>query len=178
MRLTSLLFVLPAVLSLTGCGDLYYQTRYIPVSADAAYSVAERSTWSGDREVYELPANPPAIGAEHRERRPCLPPEQRFKPTAMLGIYDETHQHEQGPVTPMAAYGEAKGLPPKPMAAYPISGWYTAKVPGAKEPVGLIPVGVSAKGPYPFGASGRDRSDPPTMAAWRTDETSWCHVDP
>jgi len=50
---------------LGGCGDITYQTRYIPRASEL--------TWN--REVKQLPWRPPAIGATHYERtgRPDKP---------------------------------------------------------------------------------------------------------
>lgn len=157
---------------LASCGDAYYQTRYVPVSVEDTYSVAARATWTGDREVYEIPAAPPAIDTE-RPRRPCLPPEQRFKPDPMLGLQESTHVHEVADVQPLAAMGDVTphGLPA--LKAPPIYAWMPAEGTGAHEPHYDHPVGVMDRGPVPFDIDHR-HADGPRIAGWRTDETDWC----
>lgn len=75
-----LLILLPA-LALVGCGDgLYYQTRYIPTDIDSAFAL------TGGGEEIELPAAPPDIDGEHRPRKDCTYPYQKFKPIGKVQI--------------------------------------------------------------------------------------------
>lgn len=76
-----LLFLMPALVLLAGCGDgLYYQTRYIPTDIDSAFALAG----SGDEN--ELPAAPPDIDGVHAARKDCTYPYQKFKPIGKVQI--------------------------------------------------------------------------------------------
>lgn len=82
--------LIAALAALTGCGDtLYYQTRYIPQSADAVYSPAEQMSWTGDKEAYELPSQPPAIDGDGEPRHNCARPYQKFKSDPTIGYKAE-----------------------------------------------------------------------------------------
>ncbi|MBA3847167.1 MAG: hypothetical protein H0X45_11030 [Planctomycetes bacterium] len=81
-----------AVAALAGCASqnerLYYQTRYLPTGGnDAVYSSHERSRWTGDTEIYELPSAPPGLD-EHIVRSECRMPGARFKPQTIAGMRD------------------------------------------------------------------------------------------
>ncbi len=172
-----LVVVLSAMLlAVTGCGDMYYQTRYIPVSADDSFSLHERMTWSGDKEVYELPANPPAIDTLHRQRVDCKTPGQKFKGQTMLGIQDPGLHPETADVVAVGALDKG----PFPGAAYPPQKDYPVGVPGdpiergAREPIGLIPVGDGERGPFPFRGSGTETIPAQPVGAYRDDQTFWC----
>jgi hypothetical protein len=163
-------------LTLAGCGDMAYQTRYIPVSAESVYSPAERATWSGDREVYELPANPPAIDELHRQRIDCATPGQRFKPPPMAGIED-SHRHKETADPSLVARlndDPEPGSPWGPQKDYPVAAWYEAEQRGAREQIGLVPVGVGDTGPWPFRGSGTETIPASSMAVYRTDQIDWC----
>ncbi len=88
-----LVMLLPVLALLGGCSEsLYYETRYIPTDIDSSYSVASQATWSGDREVYELPAAPPDLESEQAARVRCTYPYQKFKPTPIVAIHpDDVH---------------------------------------------------------------------------------------
>ncbi len=172
---SSLLLLLPLVLTLGGCGDAYYQTRYIPASADAAYTVSERATWTGDRQVYELPAHPPAVDLD-RPRQDCLEPDQMFKPQPMLAIDETVHSREVADIQPMAGMADEVARGPKPLPHYRLYAWNDDPGEGAKEHIGIRPVAAYDEGPNPIKASGRDHSDHPAMAAWN-DPDGWCGVD-
>ena len=76
-----LLILMPALMTLVGCGDgLYYQTRYIPTDIDSAFAM------SFDGEVAELPAAPPDIEGTHRPRKDCAYPYQKFKPLGKVQV--------------------------------------------------------------------------------------------
>lgn len=164
------------LLGLAGCGDMYYQTRYIPVSSEDAFSMHERVTWSGDKEVYELPANPPAIDTLHRERVDCKTPGQKFKGQAMLGIYQPAMHGETGEIVAVGGLdkGPHPGNPFPPQKDYPVGVQGDAIDRGAREPIGLIPVGGADRGPYPFRGSGTDTIGSDAMGAYRDDQTFWC----
>lgn len=77
-----------AALLAAGCANRreVYQARYIPTSGDAVFASYERARWKGDKEVFELPANPPGLEEDHRARMECQQPGPQFKPQTMLGI--------------------------------------------------------------------------------------------
>lgn len=88
------LLALPALLlALGGCSEsLYYDTRYVPTDVESTYSVSARIGWSGDREVYELPAAAPDIDNEQKARVRCAYPYQKFKPQTIAGMgLDQVH---------------------------------------------------------------------------------------
>jgi hypothetical protein len=165
------------VLGLAGCGDVYYQTRYIPPSVDDVYSTSERMTWSGDRQVYELPANPPAIDDLHRQRVDCKRPGQEFKPVAMVGLADATARY-QGPPDGMIVGGINDGPLPgnalPPMKGLPLAAWGDDRGMGARENIGVNPIGDSDHGPFPFRGSGTTTIPPNPLSAYRDDQTNWC----
>jgi hypothetical protein len=171
-----LLVVIPVLLALGGCGDEYYQTRYIPPSSDACFSLSARATWYGDRQVYELPADPPAIGTDH-PRRDCLPPGQVLPGPTIAGLEYGTSHQEVGEVVAISGTSEPPlaALPPLKNAA--IYGWEEAREQGAHEPIGLIPVGNSYLGPNPYRGQGTDTVAPVDMAKYRDDQRNWCDVD-
>lgn len=93
MRRAYSLPALAVVILLAGCGDsgarAYYRSRYIPTDVEASYRSVERQQWSGDPDVYELPAAVPALDGEHYARRECAVPGPRFKPQPIVGTHDE-----------------------------------------------------------------------------------------
>jgi len=80
-------------LALGGCAEsLYYDTRYVPTNIESSYSLTSQLAWSGDREVYELPAAAPDIDNEQKARVRCTYPYQKFKPQTIAGMgNDEVH---------------------------------------------------------------------------------------
>jgi hypothetical protein len=93
-RLRLPLLALPVLaLALGGCSEsLYYDTRYVPTDVESSYSLSSRIAWSGDREVYELPAAAPDIDNEQKPRVRCTYPYQKFKPQTIAGMgLDQVH---------------------------------------------------------------------------------------
>jgi hypothetical protein len=88
-----LMFLIPVLAMLGGCSEsLYYETRYIPTDIESTYSVSARASWSGDREVYELPAAPPDLASEAAPRQRCAYPYQKFKPVPIVSVHpDDVH---------------------------------------------------------------------------------------
>ncbi len=85
-----LVLLVPVLALLGGCSeDMYYQTRYIPTDIESTYSLSAQVGWSGDREVYELPAAPPDLDGTHRPRADCAYPYQKFKSDPIVGYADE-----------------------------------------------------------------------------------------
>jgi hypothetical protein len=126
---------LPALaLALGGCSEsVYYDTRYVPTDVESSYSLSARMGWSGDREVYELPAAAPDIDNEQKPRVRCTYPYQKFKPQTIAGMgRDEVHStadigevayggyddriHPTGPTVPLheAPYFATDGRPSNP----------------------------------------------------------------
>ena len=64
-----------ALVFVGGCGDITYQTRYIPRASELSW----------DEEHEQLPWQPPALGATHYKRthRPAKP---MFKPQTMVNV--------------------------------------------------------------------------------------------
>ncbi len=165
---------LPLVATLSGCGDIYYQTRYVAPSTDSLYSATERASWSGDLQVYELPAKPPAVD-DGRERKPCLQPDQMFKVPPMLGIQDHEHVVEYADLTRISGWRDTSPKGPPPIKPYRLYAWYDEPMIGAREPKDPLPIGDMARGPFPHHTS--EYSDTPKMADWRDDEHNWCNAD-
>ncbi len=87
-------FVLPiSVLTLgvlcTGCAEReQVKSRYVTTSVEDVFSPIDRVGWTGDRQVYELPAAPPAVADLHRART-CKKPGQQFKSPTMFNLVEE-----------------------------------------------------------------------------------------
>ncbi len=123
MRRLSLL-LLPLLAIVGGCTSHreYYQTRYVPSSSEESYSSLARTSWKGDKEVFELPSQPAGTGDLHRQRRPCALPGPRFKPDAMVGTHDELAGHSAASNDLMGAM-DSRPVPGRelgPQWAYPI----------------------------------------------------------
>jgi hypothetical protein len=85
-----LALLIPALALLGGCSEsLYYETRYIPTDIESTYTVSARIGWSGDHEVYELPAAPPDIENDQAARVRCAYPYQKFKPYPIVAVHAE-----------------------------------------------------------------------------------------
>lgn len=171
---TPLLCCLPVVLALAGCGDEYYQTRYIPPSSDSSFTLASRATWSGDKQVYELPPEPPAVGVD-RPRQDCIPPGGVIPDSPLVGIRDADGHFETGEVVTIAGtYDEPMhSLPPDKQA--PIYAYDDPHPPGPVVPIGAIPVAGTQQ--PPFAGSSSQLIEPVPLASYRTDQTLWCNVD-
>jgi len=164
-----------AMLMMTGCGDstVYYQTRYVPTSSDEAFSPASQLGWSGDREVYELPAEPPAVD-EDRPRIDCKQPAEVFKGPTIVGLTDSAPAYpDPNPPIALARTGDEElqaGLPP--VKVLPIAKFGDPDVVGAREPVGVPPVASTDHGPFPVVSSGKN--NPPLDLAATRDSDDWC----
>jgi hypothetical protein len=173
-RRAGLALAAAAVALLAGCGDsmAYYQTRYIPSSGDE-YSAASQLSWQGDREVYELPAEPPAVD-ESRPRVACKEPGEVFKGQGIIGLTDNAPPYpDPNPPIALARSGDespAGALPP--VKAVPVADWGELERVGAREPIGPTQVSATDQGPYPFEASGKN-VEPLNMAKTR-DSDDWC----
>lgn len=173
---------LALVASLSGCGGdyLYYQTRYIPTSSEQSFSPSAQWFWTENKEVYELPSNPPALASvegqnDHRQRVDCKPPGPVFKPEA-LAKYGKGQGNGRGEVdgTEMASMGQPSGIPPAPKARDPraLGGWGNDHQYGPDEVRPVRVVGLSDKLPQvPLYTDGTIKPKP--MATTGSDE-GWC----
>ncbi len=172
-----------ASLGLGGCADnAYYQTRYTPTSSDESYSVTERMFWTEDREVYGLPANPPALATgetdgsdDHRKRLECQQPGQRFKSLQVAtGNGSEIHGTSLVDSPTLVAQGdEQSGRGPGPDRRLPIAGEYDAPVNGALDHREVIPVAVKNERSASVRGEGIDRRPAEVLVGTRDDE-GWC----
>ena len=181
VRSAGLLAAFLALPLLSGCADsLYYQTRYVPNSSEGAFSLGDRLFWTEESEVYELPANPPALASnaddEHRQRIDCKRPGQAFKAN-QIGGGGLTEIRGQSSITNprLAALSDDPGLPraPGPGKPVPIGGWHEEMPIGAREPAGLIPIGAFEDRPRSTPGSGIGRI-PAKPIATIGDETGYC----
>jgi hypothetical protein len=174
--------VLAPLLALAGCGgNAYYATRGMPTSAAEAYAAPARWTLPEEREIYELPANPPAIDRDHtgvKNRQPG----QILPAQVMVGMADEpwsgvpTVESNR-----LARMDDVQGPPPlRPLKSLAeVSGWQQEQVPGAREPLGVPRVGTYQDAPASQPASGLDRIPPiVTGATGETDVWSGVGVPP
>jgi hypothetical protein len=170
-----------ALFLLAGCADsIYYQTRYAPTSSSGSFSIGERMFRTEDKEVYELPANPPALATEqedgHRSRIDCRRPGQAFKPNPIAGIEgDEIRGNPDGSVTPIARMSNDLELAksPGPGAPQPLAGWQDEGRYGARERRDPPKVGGMEDRPASVSGSGTKVIAPNKIAAIDND-TGWC----
>jgi hypothetical protein len=166
---------------LSGCADsLYYQTRYVPSSSEGAFSAGDRMFWTEESEVYELPANPPALASneddEHRQRVDCKPPGQQFK-SNQVGSGGLTEIRGRSVVTnpQLAVMSNDLGLPRAPGPGKPtqMAGWHDEMPIGAREPAGILKVAGYEDRPKSTPGSGIDTIEPNKMVTIG-DETGYC----
>jgi hypothetical protein len=160
-RLTSAAAAAVAVLALAGCGDdAVYTSRSMPTSAEDSYSAGAKSFWSEDKEVYELPANPPAIDDLHRTRAACARPGQKMKPTTLAGVSD-VRPAAMTRREPTLISGRSYQPDPLPLAALPdtvpVAGWHHESETGAREPLERLPLAGLENRPASQKSSGTDR---------------------
>ncbi len=170
-----------ALFLLAGCADsIYYQTRYAPTSSSGSFSIGERMFRTEDNEVYELPANPPALATaqedSHRSRVDCRRPGQAFKSNPIAGIDgDEIHGNPDGSVTPIARMSNDLELAksPGPGAPQPLAGWQDEGRYGARERRDPPKVGGAEDRPASVPGSGTTVIAPNKIATIDND-TGWC----
>ena len=176
-----LLATMLALPLLSGCANsLYYQTRYVPNSGAGAFSMADRMFWTEESEVYELPANPPALATDaddaHRQRVDCQRPGQAFKAN-LIGSGGLTEIRGSSYVSNprLAVLDDDPDLPRAPSPGKPtlMGGWHDEMPAGAREPVGLIPVAAYDDRPRSIPGSGTDTIPPKNMATIG-DDSGWC----
>ena len=173
--------LVPCLLLTGGCADnVYYQTRYAPTSGEDTYSFSERLFQSEDREVYETPANPPALASgeddDHRSRVDCRKPGQDFKAGRVAaGGGTEIHGHGQSDGPPVARMEDEPllGRGPGPDTPPKMADWHDAGTPGARERPGLVPVANYDTRPTSQVASGIGMRQAELLAGTREDAT-WC----
>ncbi len=73
----------------TGCAEReQVKSRYVTTAVEDVFSPIDRAGWTGDRQVYEIPAAPPAVADLHRART-CKTPGQQFKSPTMFNLVEE-----------------------------------------------------------------------------------------
>ncbi len=175
----ALLFLGAVVLTFTGCGEsMYYQSRYAPTSVDDAYGWGSRWTWDGDKEVYALPANPPAVDELHRTRQDCQPPGQKFKPATVATVeWSKQATGGGGPEPYPAARLDEPGMVPirGSLLDHPRFAMERPNPKGAHEPIVATKVGMSENAPQSTPGSGiKQNLTPYAPATYRSDEVIWC----
>ncbi|MBA3710098.1 MAG: hypothetical protein H0W83_14910, partial [Planctomycetes bacterium] len=145
--------------------------------ADSVYSASEQLTWNGDREVYELPANPPAIDDLHRSRVDCKRPGQAFKARSMVEIADHSDRYNGLAEVAMVGgqdNGPLPGRAPAALKATPIAAMDDAYGSGAPVHSHPMPVAAWNTDPTNFRGSGTSLYPVTPVAASRDDQTDWC----
>ncbi len=146
-------------------------------AADIGITGKDVLTEAGDREVYELPANPPAIDELHRARVDCKRPGQSFKPQTMVGLADPDRRYDgTGDAILVGALdgGPAPAHGPLTIPKTAISAMGDDYGLGARPAIGAIPVAASDHDPVPFRGSGTNLAPKRAVAAYRDDQTDWC----
>jgi hypothetical protein len=174
-----------ALVLLAGCADsIYYQTRYAPTSSSGSFSLGERMFRTEDKEVYELPANPPALSTEtedgHRSRVECRRPGQAFKSDPIAGVEgDEIHGNPDGSVTKIAVMSNDLELAksPGPDAPQPLAGWHDEERYGTRERRDPPKVGAFEDRAQSVPGSGTKVIAPNKIAVMDSDP-GWCPPKP
>ncbi len=170
-----------AVVVLGGCADnVYYQTRYVP-SEGGAFSGMDGMFRREDPEVYELPANPPALASDdedraHRPRVDCRAPGVRFKARRVAGSGEpeaESRSTNEGLVVARLSDDPAAVVSPRPDPRPAIVGIHEEYRYGAPESRGPIPVAGTEDRPVSMRATGIDRRPARPIAAIG-DRDDWC----
>lgn len=161
------LAVLAAALILAGC-DPAVQARRPPTSVDEAFGPF---VWRREaRQVYELPAERPALDPLDARPRDCRPPGPQFKPQPLVGIYEPRRVERRREPLALVGWQEPAPSGPPPLPPLRLHGWYDEPSPGAKEPIAtrLDPLRLEP---------GRSvyRAEPIPLAAYRRDEVIWCN---
>lgn len=159
-------------LILSGCAEdrgerAYYRTRYVPENIDGTYTGIQRAQWKGDKEVFELPAAPPALDGEHYARVNCEKPGPRFKGQAMVGLGDEVRGDSR---IELAAIGAMDTRPVPvgaldPLPGYAIGGMHDGAPHGIYDTT--MPkqdIAVMDSRPRVIAGSGTDVREPPVDA--------------
>lgn len=170
-----LLPLVACVVALAGCGDdAYYATRALPTSASDSYAAPARWARSEAAEIYELPASTPAIDRDHRGTR-CSQPGQKLPPMPVGGYYEEPRRGESTiPVFALGRMSDQPDAPPlRPLKGQAIAGWWQVDEAGAREPLGVRPVGNYDDRPESQRASNIDRI-PPNTAGGMGEADVWC----
>jgi hypothetical protein len=106
--------VLPAALLgafLCGCAEREAaQAREVTTSVRDVFSPTEQLTWTGDREVYELPSSPPALDTQRG--RTCLP-WAKFKPRQIFNFVEEESRMAQDQPRVLARLDDTPWLNPR-----------------------------------------------------------------
>jgi hypothetical protein len=177
-----LLALLPIVLlaSCGGGGRAYYQTRYIPTSSETTFSSFERSMWTGDLSVYELPAAPPNYGDEEpRVRDCCATPGPKFKPQTMVAYGGEVKGSSQSDQVEIGGWDDrqlpAGGFKTQPPTEIGTQG-YRAYARGTVESEPPTKIGQYDDRPKSVTGVGLDSEKPTNMSSTgRRPVTDYCY---
>lgn len=167
MRCRLLRLAAPLLL-LAGCGDdAYYVTRSMPTSSADTWGTTARLFRGETAEVYELPAQPPAVDGPPA-RGPARAPGQRFPAFPLVAQGDPPARYDaRQPAQPVGALDDAIVLAPvRPLARTPIAAWHPAAEAGVREPIGVRPVGAGEDGPRSQPGSGLDRIPAQPAGGW------------
>ncbi len=173
--------LLMLAIALGGCADnAYYQSRSMPTSSEESFGFGERLFWRGDKEVYELPARPPAREQNedetHRSRVDCQPPGQHFLPVTIASIHDEKPGHIQAPVSgPIGGYDDRPRIPADrtPGKASSLVAWEEVHQVGAREPLPQQGIGGYDDRQQSQRASG-SQNMPATKISALGEPEGWC----
>ncbi|MCS6970684.1 MAG: hypothetical protein RMM29_01120 [Planctomycetota bacterium] len=158
-----------AVLILAGC-DPAVQARQPPTSVDQAFGPFAWRSPDVPRQVYELPAERPALDPRDAQPRTCRRPGPRFPPSPLVGLRaDEQTMHYQ-PAIPLVGWQEPPLPAPPPLPGGRLFGWREEAPPGPKEPIATRSEPLRLQ-------PGRSlsRAEPIPLVAYRRDEYSWCN---
>jgi hypothetical protein len=152
MRAVLVVAVAAVVLLAAGCESRNYaRVRAVPANgSDDAFSKTSQLTWTGDREVYALVKNPPAIDGMHRARE-CDVPGPKFPPTLMVGIGEHREVLVNDEARVLASVDDMPYLaaptdtPPTRMVG--VDGPADPRV---IEPIGMYPIATSWVEPAPL----------------------------
>jgi len=162
MRCLTSAAAVAVILALAGCGgdDAVYTSRSMPTSSEDSYSQGAKSFWREDKEVYELPANPPAIDDLHRKRATCARPGQKMKPITLAGISDEVPASRSRAERTLVG-GQSYQPDPLPLKALrdstPVAAWHYETVPGPREPLERFKLAGTEDRPASQKSSGTDK---------------------
>jgi hypothetical protein len=180
MRCLPAFAVVFAALVLGGCSgrnDAVYTTRQMPTSSEDAYASMAKRTWSEDNEVYELPAQPPAIDDLHRPRAVCASPGQRMKPITIGGVANPMYVN-RGHSLPLNTGRMSDRPDPLPLIPLkplsPVAAFGYEEPIGAREPVQTLPVAAYDDRPRSQASSGVGRRLIDEALARTAEANVWC----
>jgi len=172
-----------AALILAGCGAdrgerAYYRSRYVPENVDGTYTGIQRAQWKGDKEVFELPAAPPALDGEHYARVNCDKPGPQFKGQSMVGLGDEVRGNSRIELADLGGM-DTRPVPVgalDPLPGYAIGGMHDGAPRGVyNTTMPKQDIADMDRRPRVIAGSGTDVREPPVDAVIRDmDKDDYC----